>query len=353
MSTYTEKEIHEPEITGIDLTFGSGGPSTRPFVGRRNVPVVTSTPDPSLSLFDKIGVGINQFKQDVSTFFDPTSGIDRSPDTPSQAEFKAMSEPEKRAWEAANTQRMIAESRAAGGSVGGAGGSSAGAGTAVGSTGAMSAVDALSAARQPRTTTFENIFGSVGWDPETGQFVTQEDPQFAALQTGLMGALSGAMTDYATFDTEAAAQRYIDAATAGQAETRALEDQTALSRLIASGRLGASTTARALAEQERQRGIQDVQTQLAAQQFADQQRQQQLQSLGGLFGLAGTTAQQQFAQQQAALEAIPLGQEIMSFPEEPKFQHGLFQEQLAAQQAANQAQAQSSLWSALLGAVLG
>jgi len=84
--------------------------------------------------------------------------------------------------------------------------------------------------------------------------------------------------------------------------------------------------------QENQRFQEGVQ----AQQYGQQQQQQMLANQAGLFGLAGQVAQQQFQPQQQALGAVPLLQEIYSFPEEPAFQQSLAQQALNAQKSANQ-----------------
>ena len=123
--------------------------------------------------------------------------------------------------------------------------------------------------------------------------------------------------------------------------------------MIASGKLGASGSARAIAEQETQRGLEDLQASAFARQQALGEQSNLMSQQQALQGLLTGVAGQQFAGQQAALEAVPLGQEIMSFPEEPQFQESMFQQQLAAQQDANRASTSASMWSALLGGIFG
>lgn len=216
----------------------------------------------------------------------------------------------------------------------------------------MTPAEAYSEAIRPRDVTYSNIFGTTAFDPETGALSTESSDPFRQFTEGLMGQLSGAMEAYQQFDPSAQAQRYIDAVTARQTEQRDLEDQTNLSRLIASGSLGRSAQARAERDLIESRKIQDVQTQLMAQNFAEQQRQQQLSNIGGLFNLAGGVAQQQFAPYQIALETVPTLQEIYGAPQEPLFQESMFERQLAATREANRAQRSTDLFSALLGSSL-
>jgi len=217
----------------------------------------------------------------------------------------------------------------------------------------MTPAEAYSEAIRPRDVTYSNIFGTTAFDPETGAISTEAADPFRQFTTGLMGQLSGAMEAYQQFDPAAQAQRYIDAVTARQTEQRDLKDQTNLSRLIASGSLGRSAQARAERDLMESRGIQDVQTQLMAQNFAEQQRQQQLSNIGGLFNLAGGVAQQQFAPYQIALETVPTLQEIYGAPQEPLFQEGMFEKQLEATRQANRAQQSTDLFSVLFGRMFG
>ena len=221
------------------------------------------------------------------------------------------------------------------------------------STSGTSAVDALSAARAPRTTTFGNVFGSTGWDPETGQFIQETSPEAASMTSGLWGQMQGVQQQLSDFDVGSAADTYLQAVMAPLAGQRAQQDQTTLSRMIASGKLGASGSARAMAEQETQRGLEDLQASAFARQQALGEQSSLMSQQQALQGLLTGVAGQQFAGQQAALEAVPLGQEIMSFPEEPQFQESMFQQQLAAQQDANRASTSASMWSALLGGIFG
>jgi len=225
--------------------------------------------------------------------------------------------------------QMVADSR--GRSSGG--GSSDVSATSTGS--GSNAVDALSEARAPRGLDFSNLFGTTGFDPETGQFTSQVSPEFQKFQEGLMGQLVGAQQQYTEFDPERYAQTYIDAVMQPRDIQRKQQEQTALSRMIAGGKLGGSAQARAQQQLATQESLEDVQTKFMGQQYGAQEQQRLLGNVGGLFGLAGDVAAQQFAPQQAALAAVPLLQEIYSFPEEPQFQYDLFQKQLASQKSAN------------------
>lgn len=283
----------------------------------------------------------------VASFFNPASGIDRSPNTPSQAEFMSMSDAEKSAWAQSNNQKML---------TGGGSGVNSGSGVSTntaGATGGLSAVDALSAARAPRGTEFANVFGSTIWNPATGQFEQTTSEEAAGMTSGLWGQMQGVQQQLSDFDVGSAADTYLQAVMAPLAGQRAQQDQTTLSRMIASGKLGASGSARALAEQETQRGLEDLQASAFARQQALGEQSNLMSQQQTLQGLLTGVAGQQFAGQQAALEAVPLGQEIMSFPEEPQFQESMFQQQLAAQQSANNASTSASMWSALLGGIFG
>ena len=308
-----------------------------------------------MALFDNF---LSSLKRDASgakqafpiaarSFFDPNSGVDRSPNTPSQAELMANPELARRT-EQMLLADMVKDSRSRTAS-GRSSSTSGGGGVGSTTTDAMTPAEAYSEAIRPRDVTYSNIFGTTVFDPETGAISTEAADPFRQFTTGLMGQLSGAMEAYQQFDPTAQAQRYIDAVTAGQAEERALQDQTSLSRLIASGELGRSAQARAARKVDEARYLQDLQTQFAAQNFAEQQRQQQLGTIGGLFGLAGGVAQQQFAPYQIALETVPTLQEIYGAPQEPLFQEGMFEKQLEATRQANKAQQSSDLFGMLLG----
>lgn len=290
------------------------------------------------------------FPSAVKSFFDFSQG-DRSPDSPSQAAL--MADPTlAKAHEQKVLQQLVSQQRAGGSAGGGTGGGGSNVSTSS-AAGGSSAVDALSAARQPRGTAFSNLFGSTVWNPETGQFDTTESEQFQQFQTGLMGQLVGAQQEYADFDPQAYAQTYIDAVTQPRDVQRAEQEQTALSRMIAGGKLGASSQARAMEQLASQQKLEDVQTQFMGQQYGAQEEQRLLGNIGTMFGTAGNVAAQQFAPQQAALSAVPIGQEIMSFPEEPQFQWETFQQQLAAQKAANSAQTSAGLFGAIIPHLFG
>jgi hypothetical protein len=305
-----------------------------------------------MALFDNF---LSSLKSDVSqarqslpsaarAFFDPNSGVDRSPNTPSQAELRSNPELARRT-EQMLLADMVKDSRSRSRTSGGGGVSP----TAMGAETPMTPAEAYSEAIRPRDVTYSNIFGTTAFDSETGALSTEAADPFRQFTEGLMGQLSGAMESYQQFDPTAQAQRYIDATTAGQAEERALQDQTSLSRLIASGSLGRSAQARAERDLIESRDIQDLQTQFLAQDFAEQQRQQQLGTIGGLFNLAGGVAQQQFAPYQIALETVPTLQEIYGAPQEPLFQEGMFEKQLQATRQANRAQQSSDLFGMLFG----
>lgn len=305
-----------------------------------------------MALFDNF---LSSLKSDVSqarqslpstarAFFDPNSGVDRSPNTPSQAELRSNPELARRT-EQMLLADMVKDSRSRSRTSGGGGVSP----TAMGAETPMTPAEAYSEAIRPRDVTYSNIFGTTAFDSETGALSTEAADPFRQFTEGLMGQLSGAMESYQQFDPTAQAQRYIDATTARQTEQRDLQDQTNLSRLIASGSLGRSAQARAERDLIESRDIQDLQTQFLAQDFAEQQRQQQLGTIGGLFNLAGGVAQQQFAPYQIALETVPTLQEIYGAPQEPLFQEGMFEKQLQATRQANRAQQSSDLFGMLFG----
>ena len=209
------------------------------------------------------------------------------------------------------------------------------------------AVSRLQAARQPRGLTFSNLFGSTGFDPETGQFTTTESPEYAQFQQGLLGQLQGAQSAYQSFNPQDAAAEYLQGVNALREPLREQQTQSALSRLVQSGKLGATAGTQALAQLESAQENQRFQEGVQAQQYGQQQQQQMLANQAGLFGLAGQVAQQQFQPQQQALGAVPLLQEIYSFPEEPAFQQSLAQQALNAQKSANQSGLFGSIFKAI------
>ena len=249
---------------------------------------------------------------------------DHSPNTPTQAEL--MADP------SLMTPEMFAAQNNYGGfqSTGG-GGTGGGTGRGI----AEDSITKLSEARAPRGLDFSNLFGTTGFDPETGQFTSQVSPEFQKFQEGLMGQLVGAQQQYTEFDPERYAQTYIDAVMQPRDIQRKQREQTALSRMIAGGTLGQSARARAEEQIATQQKLEDVQTKFMGQQYGAQEQDRLAQNLAGMFGLTSQVAAQQFAPQQAALAAVPLLQEIYSFPEEPQFQYDLFQKQLASQKSAN------------------
>jgi hypothetical protein len=307
-----------------------------------------------MALFDNF---LSSLKSDVSqarqslpstarAFFDPNSGVDRSPNTPSQAELMANPELARRT-EQMILADMVKDSRSRSRTSGRNGVGPQG--PAVDDETPMTPAEAYSEAIRPRDVTYSNIFGTTAFDSETGALSTEAADPFRQFTEGLMGQLSGAMQAYQQFDPAAQAQRYIDATTARQTEQRDLQDQTNLSRLIASGSLGRSAQARAERDLIESRDIQDLQTQFMAEDFAEKQRQQQLGTIGGLFNVASGVAQQQFAPYQIALETVPTLQEIYGAPQEPLFQEGMFEKQLQATRQANRAQQSSDLFGMLFG----
>lgn len=235
---------------------------------------------------------------------------------------------------------------------GGAGGANAGGTTAnVGPQG--DAVSRLQAARQPRGLTFSNLFGSTGFDPETGQFTTTESPEYAQFQQGLLGQLQGAQSAYQSFNPQDAAAEYLQGVNAIREPLRQGQTQSALSRLVQSGKLGATAGTQAMAQLESAQENQRFQEGVQAQQYGQQQQQQMLANQAGLFGLASQVAQQQFQPQQQALGAVPLLQEIYSFPEEPAFQQSLAQQALDAQRSANNTGMFGSIFGAIAPHIFG
>ena len=68
---------------------------------------------------------------------------------------------------------------------------------------------------------------------------------------------------------------------------------------------------------------------------------------------ASQVANQQFQPQQQALGAVPLLQEIYSFPEEPAFQQSLAQQALKAQRGANNTGMFGSIFGAMAPNIFG
>jgi hypothetical protein len=350
----------------VDLTRPSGGPSTRPSIGRSSIPVtnlssnyvsqnnggfVAQTLDAGQGLFNAIndfnpvGVFLDEALHGMSSESEATK-IELANTVPSGI-WNNMSEEEKNQMArdtvqdrnaAPNTKTETdAFGQYTGGTgtvgAGGAGSGSGGTGGTVGE-GQGDPVSRLSEARQPRGLTFSNLFGSTRFDPETGEFIQMDDDQFKQFQTGLLGQLTSAQEAFQSFNPQDAASEYLRGVNAIREPLREQQTQSALSRLIQSGRLGASSGTRALAQLEREQESQRFTEGVQATQFGQEQQQQLMANQAGLFGLAQNVAQQQFGGQQSALGAVPLLQEIYSFPEEPAFQRDLAQMVIDAQKSA-------------------
>tara|TARA_R110000751_G_C13793192_1_gene482467 strand:+ start:3088 stop:4137 length:1050 start_codon:yes stop_codon:yes gene_type:complete len=204
-----------------------------------------------------------------------------------------------------------------------------------GGNGGSDPISRLAEARAPRGLTFSNLFGSTGYNPETGQFDQTDSDEYAQFQQGLLGQLQSSQEAYQNFNPQDAASEYLRGVNAIREPLRAGQTQSALSRLVQSGKLGATAGTQALAQLESEQENQRFQEGVQATQYGTQMQDRMLQNQAGLFGLAGNVAQQQFAGQQQALGAVPLLQEINSFAEEPAFQRDLAQMSIDAQGDAN------------------
>ena len=197
----------------------------------------------------------------------------------------------------------------------------------------------LAASRNPQGLTFNNLFGSTRYDPDTGQFSQSESPEYANFQTGLLGQLQSAQNAYQSFDPTDAASEYLAGVNAIREPLREQQTQSALSRLVQSGKLGATAGTRALAQLETEQENQRFQEGVQAQQYGNQMQDRMLKNQAGLFGLGQNVASQQFGSQQAALGSVPLLQEINSFNREPAFQQALADKGISAQGSSNAWQA--------------
>ena len=223
----------------------------------------------------------------------------------------------------------------AGGGGAGTGSNGSGGNGSGGSGSGSDAVSRLAEARAPRGLTFSNLFGSNRFDPETGEFIQMDNDQFKQFQTGLLGQLQSSQDAYQSFNPQDAAAEYLRGVNAISEPLREGKTQSALSRLIQSGQLGATAGTQALAQLETEQKNQRFQEGVAATQYGTDMQDRMLQNQAGLFGLAQNVAQQQFGGQQQALGAVPLLQEIFSFAEEPAFQRDLAQMGIDAQGDAN------------------
>ena len=197
----------------------------------------------------------------------------------------------------------------------------------------------LAASRNPQGLTFNNLFGSTRYDPDTGQFSQSESPEYANFQTGLLGQLQSAQNAYQSFDPTDAASEYLAGVNAIREPLREQQTQSALSRLVQSGKLGATAGTRALAQLETEQENQRFQEGVQAQQYGNQMQDRMLKNQAGLFGLGQNVASQQFGSQQAALGSVPVLQEINSFNREPAFQQALADKGISAQGSSNAWQA--------------
>lgn len=216
-----------------------------------------------------------------------------------------------------------------------------------------SAVDQLSQARAPRGMAIDSIYGSTRFNPLTGQMDTTTAPEYEQFQQGLLGQLQGSQEAYQSFDPQDAASEYLRGVNAIREPLRQGQEQTALSRLVQSGKLGSTAGTQALAqlasEQENQRFQEGVQ----ATQYGADMQDRMLRNQAGMFGLTSQVANQQFLPQQQAMAAVPMLQEIYGFAQEPQFQESLAQQGIAAQQSANSTQNWWDLGTGLLGTQSG
>ena len=212
-----------------------------------------------------------------------------------------------------------------------------------------SAVDQLSQARAPRGMAIDSIYGSTRFNPLTGQMDTTTAPEYEQFQQGLLGQLQGSQEAYQSFDPQDAASEYLRGVNAIREPLRQGQEQTALSRLVQSGKLGSTAGTQALSqlasEQENQRFQEGVQ----ATQYGADMQDRMLRNQAGMFGLTSQVANQQFLPQQQAMAAVPMLQEIYGFAQEPAFQESLAQQGIAAQQSANSTQNWWDLGTGLLG----
>ena len=216
-----------------------------------------------------------------------------------------------------------------------------------------SAADQLSQARAPRGMAIDSIYGSTRFNPLTGQMDTTTAPEYEQFQQGLLGQLQGSQDAYQSFDPQDAASEYLRGVNAIREPLRQGQEQTALSRLVQSGKLGSTAGTQALAqlasEQENQRFQEGVQ----ATQYGADMQDRMLRNQAGMFGLTSQVANQQFLPQQQAMAAVPMLQEIYGFAQEPQFQESLAQQGIAAQRDANSTQNWWDLGTAALGTDIG
>jgi hypothetical protein len=268
---------------------------------------------------------------------------------------------------------QIAQSSGMMGSMGGGGGSnnnvtggySSGSGTAGGSSVAGnngqyfdggytgSAVNQLSQARSPRGMEFGNIYGRTKFNPLTGQFSEETAPEYAQFQQGLLGQLQGSQEAYQSFDPNDAASEYLRGVNAIREPMREQQTDSALSRLIQSGKLGSTVGTQALAQLETEQENQRFQEGVQAQRYGEAAQDRMLRNQAGLFGLSSQVAAEQFKPQQQALGSVPMLQQIYGFAQEPQFQQSLAEQGISAQASANNTANWMNLGTSVLGTDVG
>jgi hypothetical protein len=215
------------------------------------------------------------------------------------------------------------------------------------------AVNQLSQARSPRGMEFGNIYGSTKFDPLTGQFIEESAPEYQQFQQGLLGQLQGSQEAYQSFDPNDAASEYLRGVNAIREPLREQQTESALSRLVQSGKLGSTVGTQALAQLATEQENQRFQEGIQATQYGANMQDRMLRNQAGMFGLTQQVADQQFKPQQQALGSVPMLQEIYGFAQEPQFQQGLAQQGIQAQASANNTANWMGLGTSLLGTDVG
>jgi len=307
----------------------------------------------------------------------PNAYIGGGQGRPNEAQLNAMrpSNISESQWAGLPVQMksQIAQSSGMMGSMGGGGGSnnnvtggySSGSGTGGGSSVAGnngqyfdggytgSAVNQLSQARSPRGMEFGNIYGRTKFNPLTGQFSEETAPEYAQFQQGLLGQLQGSQEAYQSFDPNDAASEYLRGVNAIREPMREQQTDSALSRLIQSGKLGSTVGTQALAQLETEQENQRFQEGVQAQQYGEAAQDRMLRNQAGLFGLSSQVAAEQFKPQQQALGSVPMLQQIYGFAQEPQFQQSLAEQGISAQASANNTSNWMNLGTSVLGTDVG
>jgi len=307
----------------------------------------------------------------------PNAYIGGGQGRPNEAQLNAMrpSNISESQWAGLPVQMksQIAQSSGMMGSMGGGGGSnnnvtggySSGSGTGGGSSVAGnngqyfdggytgSAVNQLSQARSPRGMEFGNIYGRTKFNPLTGQFSEETAPEYAQFQQGLLGQLQGSQEAYQSFDPNDAASEYLRGVNAIREPMREQQTDSALSRLIQSGKLGSTVGTQALAQLETEQENQRFQEGVQAQQYGEAAQDRMLRNQAGLFGLSSQVAAEQFKPQQQALGSVPMLQQIYGFAQEPQFQQSLAEQGISAQASANNTANWMNLGTSVLGTDVG